>query len=109
MAIERLTGGLTPGDGADPRTFPAIWNGTADDLEAGDYSKVPTGGSAGQVLVKDSGTDYDADWVDGFRVFSHGSTAGATRPDGAAVYWKGSVAPDNGANGDLWYDTTGDF
>jgi hypothetical protein len=54
-----LSGGDTPADGADPRTFPAIWNGTADDLEAGDYSKVPTGGTAGQVLVKDSGTDFD--------------------------------------------------
>jgi hypothetical protein len=63
MSIERLSGGLTPADGADPRTFPAIWNATADDLEAGDYSRVPTGGSAGQVLVKDSGTDYDASWV----------------------------------------------
>lgn len=65
MAITRLSGGLTPGDGADPRTFPAIWNATATDLEAGDYSKVPTGGSAGQVLVKDSGTDYDAVWASG--------------------------------------------
>jgi hypothetical protein len=62
MSIERLSGGLTPADGGDPRTFPAIWNATADDLEAGDYSKVPTGGTAGQVLVKDSGTDYDASW-----------------------------------------------
>jgi hypothetical protein len=44
------------------RTFPAIWNGTADDLEAGDYSKVPTGGSAGEVLVKQSATDYDSAW-----------------------------------------------
>jgi hypothetical protein len=33
MAVTRLTGGLTPGDGADPRTFPAIWNATADDIE----------------------------------------------------------------------------
>jgi hypothetical protein len=24
------------------------------------------------------------------------------------VYWKGTVAPVNGANGDLWYDSTGD-
>jgi hypothetical protein len=62
MSIERLSGGLTPADGADPRTFPAIWNATADDLEAGDYSRVPTGGSAGQVLVKDSATNYDAVW-----------------------------------------------
>jgi hypothetical protein len=63
MAITRLSGGVTPGDGADPRTFPAIWNATADDLEAGDYSRVPTGGSAGQVLVKDSATDFDANWA----------------------------------------------
>jgi hypothetical protein len=63
MTVTRLTGGLTPADGADPRTFPAIWDGFATDLEAGDYSRVPTGGSAGQVLVKDSGADYDASWA----------------------------------------------
>jgi hypothetical protein len=33
MAIQRLSGGLTPGDGDDPRTFPAIWNDTADLLD----------------------------------------------------------------------------
>jgi hypothetical protein len=32
--VTRLVGGLTPGDGADPRTFPAIWNVTADEIEA---------------------------------------------------------------------------
>jgi hypothetical protein len=63
MSVTRLVGGNTPADGADPRTFPAIWNETADDLEAGDYSKVPTGGAAGEVLAKVSGTDYDAAWV----------------------------------------------
>jgi hypothetical protein len=63
MAITRLSGGLTPANGADPRTFPAVWNGTADDLEAGEYSKVPQGGSAGEVLVKQSATDYDSAWV----------------------------------------------
>jgi hypothetical protein len=66
MSITRLTGGLTPGDGADPRTFPAIWNATADVL---DDAILPTGGSAGQVLVKDSATDYDADWRFGFGGF----------------------------------------
>jgi hypothetical protein len=64
MSVTRLSGGLTPGNGADPRTFPAIWNGTADDLEAGDYSKVPTGGVAGEVLAKVSGSDYDTAWVE---------------------------------------------
>jgi hypothetical protein len=63
MSVTRLSGGLTPGNGGDPRTFPAIWNGTADGLEAGDYSKVPTGGAAGEVLGKVSGTDYDGAWV----------------------------------------------
>jgi hypothetical protein len=33
MAITRLTGGLTPADGSDPRTFPTIWNGAVDDIE----------------------------------------------------------------------------
>jgi hypothetical protein len=34
MAVTRLSGGLTPANGSDPRTFPAIWNATADDIEA---------------------------------------------------------------------------
>jgi len=34
MAITRLSGGLTPANGSDPRTFPAIFNGAADDIEA---------------------------------------------------------------------------
>jgi hypothetical protein len=33
VAIDRLSGGLTPKDGADPRTFPTIWNETADEIE----------------------------------------------------------------------------
>jgi len=32
--VTRLSGGLTPADGADPRTFPAIWNATATNIEA---------------------------------------------------------------------------
>jgi hypothetical protein len=69
VAVTRLSGGNTPADGADPRTFPAIWNGTADDLEAGEYSKVPSGGSAGEVLVKQSGTDFDLGY--GVRAFPY--------------------------------------
>ena len=34
MTITRLTGGLTPGDGSDPRTFPEIFNAAADVIEA---------------------------------------------------------------------------
>ena len=32
--VTRLVGGLTPADGADPRTFPAIFNDAVDDIEA---------------------------------------------------------------------------
>jgi hypothetical protein len=31
--VTRLSGGLTPADGGDPRTFPAIWNTTAGEIE----------------------------------------------------------------------------
>lgn len=134
MSITRLTGGLTPGDGADPRTFPAIFNALADDIDSLSigtavatqgqvlaYSTavpgyvpsdagVPAGGSAGQFLAKDSSTDFDAVWVDGFRVFSYGTAIPSARPDAEAVYWRGTAVPGTAIaqNGDLWYDTSGD-
>lgn len=52
MSITRLTGGLTPADGGDPRTFPAIWNATADDVEALDATVL----SQGSALVAVEGT-----------------------------------------------------
>jgi hypothetical protein len=33
-SVTRLVGGVTPADPTDPRTFPAIWNATADIIEA---------------------------------------------------------------------------
>lgn len=33
ISITNLSGGNTPADGSDPRTFPAIWNATATLLE----------------------------------------------------------------------------
>jgi hypothetical protein len=33
MAVQRLAGGNTPANGGDPRTFPAIWNATADVID----------------------------------------------------------------------------
>jgi hypothetical protein len=41
--VTRLSGGLTPADGADPRTFPAIWNATANTIEAAQASIVSQG------------------------------------------------------------------
>ena len=33
ISLTRLSGGNTPADGSDPRTFPAIWNASATDIE----------------------------------------------------------------------------
>jgi hypothetical protein len=43
ISVTRLSGGTTPADGSDPRTFPTIWNGTADSLEALDTDDVAEG------------------------------------------------------------------
>jgi len=71
MAVTRLSGGTTPANGSDPRTFPTIWNATAGVIEANeaaidslaltDLSGVSiTSPSSGDSLVYD-GTD----WVNG--------------------------------------------
>jgi hypothetical protein len=67
VTVTRLVGGLTPGDGSDPRTFPAIWNSTADVIDAQDSAisaiesdLLPTSigtAVAGQKLVFD-GTNW---------------------------------------------------
>ena len=33
ISLTRLSGGNTPADGSDPRTFPAIWNTSATAIE----------------------------------------------------------------------------
>src|SRR6056297_165807 len=56
MSVTNLSGGLTPGDPADPRTFPAIWNA----------KNIPSFGTAtpsdGDALVYDDASDR---WVPG--------------------------------------------
>lgn len=51
------------------------------------------------------------EWVDpgasSLRVVDFGSDADTARPDGvAAVYWIGSVQPNNAEASDLWTDTS---
>ena len=76
----------------------------------------PTGpqGAPG-VVTADAPLTYDAGsqtvGTDGTLAVTveHGSDDQEARPAFAGlVYWKGDVAPANGVNGDLWYDTTGD-
>jgi len=70
VAVTRLTGGLSPANGNDPRTFPQIWNATADDIEQTE-SDVASQGSAVSVLE----TDVDVLQA-GF--VSHGTSTGGT-------------------------------
>ena len=51
---------------ADIITYAAgVWDIPAATTYGGNHAIVPTGGTAGQVLVKDSITDYDSSWGDG--------------------------------------------
>lgn len=67
------------------------WDGTYWDLLAtGSPKALPTGGIAGQFLVKQSSSDQDADWGGGVYYFStvaaaEAAIAGGTVPEGAIV------------------------
>ena len=70
--VTRLSGGLTPADGADPRTFPAIWNSTAGTIESqGSAIAVLEGDSIPTNVASPVSGDslvYDGtDWVNGPR------------------------------------------
>lgn len=67
------------------------WDGTYWDLLAtGSPKALPTGGIAGQFIVKNSSTDQDADWGSGIYHFAteaaaQAALAGGTIPNGATV------------------------
>ena len=90
MAVERLSGGLLPADGSDPRTFPAIFNAAADVIDAvdtfvtnivlDDLNDVDVSGVAdGDGLVFEGG-----EWVPG--------SAGAKGAGGDRVFWENDQA-----------------
>jgi hypothetical protein len=56
MPVIRLSGGLTPGDPSDPRTFPAIWNETADVIDANEAGVVALGTAVDGKLSLSGGT-----------------------------------------------------
>jgi len=117
--VTRLSGGLTPADGADPRTFPAIWNDTADVVEAqgtavtGLQSDVTANGTAIAGLEADSiPTDvsspvsgdslvYDgSNWVNGPR-------SGNAIINGDFGVWQRGTSfsgPSAGYTADRWND-----
>ena len=66
MSITRLVGGISPGVGSDPRTFPAIFNDAADLIEANEAGIVTNGSAIAALdsrvtgLVLDDLSDVDA-------------------------------------------------
>ena len=76
-----------------------------------DGEGVATGGTVGQMLQKDSSTDFDTSWFDApnkmIQTVVHAGTAGTARPTwGGVIMWIGSVEPTNSVNDDLWVDTS---
>jgi hypothetical protein len=94
VTVTRLVGGLTPGDGSDPRTFPAIWNDTADvidDIRRG-YVLVDT------LYYTSSGTFDKADvpWLRAIRVKVQGAGGGGA---GAVATGVGQVSGGGSGGG----------
>lgn len=84
MAVTRLSGGITPANGSDPRTFPAIWNATADDIE---QAEADIAAAEAAILTKATMVNTDGD-------------------PGKTIY-VGSIDPDvayTPAVGDVWIE-----
>lgn len=100
LDISRLSGGTSPADGSDPRTFPTIWNATASALEALDLTDLTgvslVAPSSGQVLT------YDGEnWVNQDTSIELVNTD----DDPGKTFYVGSVDPDGEyalAAGDVW-------
>lgn len=85
MAITRLSGGTTPANGSDPRTFPAIWNAAADDIEAAE--------SAIGVLQSDL-TNLDIDDLADVTITTPADGEVLAYDDGISG-WVNQAAPEN--------------
>ena len=106
ISIDRLSGGNTPADGSDPRTFPAIWNATATLLEA----NVGVGGA----IVTTSDT-APADPAEGDLWWkSEDGKLYVYYNDGTSTQWVDAAGPSvavqstapTGYEGQLWLDDT---
>jgi hypothetical protein len=80
VAIQRLSDGLTPANGSDPRTFPTIWNNTATLVEAAQSDITVLQGSAVSLGSAISGLDSEVTVLQGSAV-TLGSTISVAQSD----------------------------
>ena len=109
ISLTRLTGGNTPADGSDPRTFPAIWNASATAIE----DAIAEGGGGSITVSETAPTDPapgqgDLWWdsVNGklFVYYVDGDSSQWVDAAGPSVAVQSS-AP-TGYEGQLWLDDT---
>lgn len=82
------------------------WNSLKDRIANIEYglhvayaARTPSGGSQGQVLVKDSSSDYDFSWTTGdFLPSQSGQNGKYLTTDGSSASWATITVPDTGFN-----------
>ena len=85
ISLTRLSGGNTPADGSDPRTFPAIWNASATSIES-----VATDLDTAESTLATKATIINTDGDAGITIY-----VGSVDPDGTYTL----------AEGDVWIET----
>ncbi len=105
--ITRLTGGNTPANGGDPRTFPAIWNATATSLESA-LAEAPVTVSA---TAPSSPSNGDL-WWDTINLGLFMYYTGGETPEWIVAGGGGGgsieispTAPVSPSSGDMWWDS----
>lgn len=108
ISITRLSGGNTPADGSDPRTFPAIWNATATTLEAN------VGEGGGSITVSPTAPTDPAPASGDLWWNSTEGELYVYYNDGTSSQWVAAAGPSvtvaatapTGYEGQLWLDST---
>jgi len=107
--VTRLSDGLTPGDGSDPRTFPSIWNATAGTIES-QGSAITAAEADIDTLQSDvTAAESDIDALEAKNIPSFGTATPSdgdvlTFDSGASEYVPEAPAAGGGAVNNLLYN-----
>ena len=109
ISLTRLSGGNTPADGSDPRTFPAIWNASATAIE-----DALAEGGGGSITVSDTAPTDPAPGQGDLWWDSANGKLFVYYVDGDSSQWVDAAGPSvavqstapTGYEGQLWLDDT---